>query len=210
MSATGQATDGKAARLDVHDAACRRGGRVLFSGLSFSLAPGQAALASGPNGIGKSSLLRMICGLLPLFAGEIRVDGALALADDRLALDIDRPLGSALSFWAEMDGRRNAVTAALDALALSSLVDVPVRMLSTGQRKRAVLARVLASGTPIWLLDEPVNGLDSASVALLGRAVDRHLAEGGIVLAASHQPLPWASPISFTLAAPAEPDEDEP
>ncbi|HEX7873954.1 MAG TPA: heme ABC exporter ATP-binding protein CcmA [Sphingobium sp.] len=210
MSGTGQATDDGTVRLHVRDAACRRGGRLLFSGLSFTLDAGQAALVGGPNGIGKSSLLRLICGLLPPFMGEVAATGAMALADDRLALDSDLPLGRALAFWAGIDGQPDAVEQALERLALTPLCDVPVRMLSTGQRKRAVLARVIASGTPIWLLDEPANGLDTASIALLGRAVEQHLQGGGIVVAASHQPLPWASTTSFTLARPADADEDWP
>ena len=94
----------------------------------------------------------------------------------------------------------NAVAAALEAMALTRLSDVPVRMLSTGQRKRAMLARVIASGAPIWLLDEPGNGLDSASLGLLGSAVSAHLAGGGIVVTASHQPLPLGAPVVLSLA----------
>lgn len=207
MDVRGQSAGDGTVGLDVRDAACRRGGRLLFTGLSFSLHSGEAALVGGPNGIGKSSLLRMICGLLPPFAGRIGSGGAMALADDRLALDTDLPLRRALAFWAGMDGRADSVAEALDALALTSLADVPVRMLSTGQRKRAVLARVMASGAPIWLLDEPANGLDVASVALLGRTVDMHLAGGGIVVAASHQPLPWTSTMSLVLARPEYTEE---
>ncbi|MET0363241.1 MAG: heme ABC exporter ATP-binding protein CcmA [Sphingobium sp.] len=210
MSGTGQATDDRTVRLHVRDAACRRGGRLLFSGLGFTLDAGQAALVGGPNGIGKSSLLRMICGLLPPFAGEIAATGAVALADDRLALDSDLPLERALAFWAGIDGQAEAVAVALDSLALTPLADVPVRMLSTGQRKRAVLARVIASGAPIWLLDEPANGLDTVSIALLGKVVEQHLWAGGIVVAASHQPLPWTSTISLTLARPEHRDANWP
>lgn len=201
--------DGAAARLDVRGAACQRGGRVLFNALSFSVAAGEAALVAGPNGIGKSSLLRMLCGLLPVFAGEVSAQGTMALADDRLALDADRPLSVALGFWAGIDGGRDRIAGALAALALTPLADVPVRMLSTGQRKRAVLARVLASGAPIWLLDEPGNGLDTASLTLLGNAVEQHLAAGGIVVAASHQPLPWTAAHAFTLARPDETWDEE-
>jgi heme exporter protein A len=188
------------ARLDVRGAACQRGGRLLFSGLDLTLLPGQSALVSGPNGIGKSSLLRMICGLLPVFAGTVAATGAMALADEKLALDMDRPLARALTFWAALDGRAHAVTRALEAMNLTPLADVPVRMLSTGQRKRAVLARVIASDAPIWLLDEPANGLDTASLALLGLAVEHHLARGGIIVAASHQPLPLGETIALTLS----------
>ncbi|CAN5336347.1 heme ABC exporter ATP-binding protein CcmA [soil metagenome] len=209
MDARGQAAGEASPRIAVREAACRRGGRLLFSGVSLALAPGQAALVSGPNGIGKSSLLRMLCGLLPVFAGNIEATGEMALADDRLALDSDRPLGSALALWAGIDGRPDGVRHALDAFALTSLTDVPVRMLSTGQRKRAVLARVHASAAPVWLLDEPANGLDTASIALLGRAVEGHLARGGIVIAASHQPLPWPETVHLTLARPPETDGED-
>jgi heme exporter protein A len=175
--------------------ACARGGRMLFRDIDLALAPGQSALLRGPNGIGKSSLLRQIAGLLPVFAGAIDRRGAVALADERLALDTDLPLRAALTFWAKLDrAPPGALDAALEAMALTPLAALPVRMLSTGQRKRAALARVIACRAPIWLLDEPANGLDDASVTLLEAAVATHLAGGGILVAASHQPLPLAAP----------------
>ncbi|WP_234152382.1 heme ABC exporter ATP-binding protein CcmA [Sphingobium sufflavum] len=218
MDATGQATDGgptgfPAARIDLRAVACRRGGRVLFAGLDLTLSSGQSALVGGPNGIGKSSLLRMICGLLPVFAGSVAVAGALALADERMALDMDQPLARALSFWAGIDGHGaggTGVADALAAMALAPLADVPVHMLSTGQRKRAVLARVIASGAPVWLLDEPANGLDTASLALLDRAMGRHLQQGGIILAASHQGLPLRETVALTLSRPVAGPDDLP
>lgn len=189
------------AALRLTDVACLRGGRMLFAGVSLMLEPGGGALLTGPNGVGKSSLLRVIAGLLPAFAGTVERQGGLAMTDERLALDMEAPLVRALSFWAKLDrADRGAVDAALDAMALSRLADVPVRMLSTGQRKRAMLARVIASGAGLWLLDEPGNGLDTASTALLGRAVAAHLASGGIVVAASHQPLPVIAPVTLALA----------
>ena len=189
------------AALRLTDVACLRGGRMLFRGVSLTLGPGESALLTGPNGIGKSSLLRLCAGLLPAFAGTVDRRGGIALTDERLALDMDLPLATALAFWAQLDrAGPDAVSAALDALALTRLADVPVRMLSTGQRKRAMLARVIASNTPIWLLDEPGNGLDSASTDLLGAAVAAHLASGGIVVAASHQPLPMTTPLALSLA----------
>ncbi len=192
-------SDGAALRLE--DVACLRGGRMLFRGVNLTLAPGQGALLTGPNGIGKSSLLRICAGLLPTYAGRVERVGKVALADEKLALDQNVPLGKALAFWAGVDRvGRAVIAAALEAMALTSLADVPVRMLSTGQRKRAVLARVIASGAAIWLLDEPGNGLDAASVDLLGQAVERHLTSGGIVVAASHQPLPIAQPVLLSLA----------
>ena len=189
------------AALRLTDVACLRGGRMLFRGVSLTLGPGESALLTGPNGVGKSSLLRLCAGLLPGFAGTVERRGGIALTDERLALDMDLPLATALAFWAQLDrAGPEAVSAALDAMALSRLADVPVRMLSTGQRKRAMLARVIASHAPIWLLDEPGNGLDDASTDLLGAAVAAHLASGGIVVAASHQPLPMTTPLALSLA----------
>jgi heme exporter protein A len=193
---------GNAPALRFSQVACLRGGRMLFTGLDLDLGPGDAALLIGPNGIGKSSLLRLAAGLLPAYSGTVERKGAVAMTDERLALDLDQPLADALAFWARIDrAAPDALHAALDALALTPLREVPVRMLSTGQRKRAMLARVLASGAPIWLLDEPGNGLDTASLDLLGRIVAAHLASGGLILAASHQPLPLGHARQIDLAA---------
>jgi heme exporter protein A len=173
--------------LGMAGVACRRGGRLLFEGLDLALGPGDAALVTGPNGAGKSSLIRIAAGLLRVAAGSVERGRSLALADEALALDPKLPLARALGFWAALDGR-DAV-AAMDALGLSHLAALEVRMLSTGQRKRAALARVAASGAPLWLLDEPANGLDPDGERRLAALMAAHLAGGGAILAASHQPL---------------------
>lgn len=172
--------------LKLDDVACRRGGRLLFEALSLTLAPGEAAVATGPNGVGKSSLLRLAAGLLEPAAGTVEA-ASVALADDRLALDERRSLGAALGFWAGLDDGN--ARPAMAAMGIDHLDQAPVRILSTGQRKRATLARVIASGAPLWLLDEPANGLDGEGLELLTGAMAAHRAAGGAILAASHQPL---------------------
>ena len=170
-------------RLRFGDVALRRGGRLLFEALDLELGPGEALQVAGPNGSGKSSLIRLAAGLLHAERGTVE-RSPLALADDRFALDRELPLGRALAFWG---GNSRA---ALDDLGIAHLAPVPVRLLSTGQAKRATLARVAASGAPLWLLDEPFNALDSDGTARLVELIGAQLAAGGAVLAASHQPLP--------------------
>lgn len=171
-------------RLD--NIACVRGGRLLFEGLNLALAPGGAALVTGANGAGKSSLLRIAAGLLRPAAG--RVERARpALADERAALDERQPLGAALAFWARID--LGGAEQGIGAMGLAGLERVPVRMLSAGQRRRAGLARVVSGGAPLWLLDEPADGLDGEGRDLLARAMAAHRAGGGAILAATHQPL---------------------
>jgi heme exporter protein A len=167
--------------------ALRRGGRMLFEDLDVSLAGGEALLVTGPNGSGKSSLIRLAAGLLQPERGIVE-RASLALADDQPALDRELPLGRALSFWASSPAQ------AMEALGLTPLKDVPVRLLSSGQLKRATLARVVAWGAPLWLLDEPLNALDADGAGRLMAVIEKHLSTGGAVLAASHQPLPgnWA------------------
>ncbi len=194
-----------AATLSIKGLACKRGGRLLFAGLDLDLTAGQSALIAGPNGIGKSSLLRIVAGLLAPYAGTVEAMGAIALTDEAAALDREKTLRDALAFWAKLDGAApERIDAALADLRIGHLADIPVRILSTGQRKRAALARTILSGADIWLLDEPANGLDTASAATLGDVVGRHRATGGIVLAASHMPLGWTHDTEITLNAPAE------
>jgi heme exporter protein A len=176
-----------------------RGGRTLFERLSFALGPGEAALVIGPNGAGKSSLVRVAAGLLTPASGAVVREGDCALLTEAHALDSELPLTRALGFWAALDGRREAASAALNALGLAKLCEVPVRMLSTGQRRRAAMARVVASGAPVWLLDEPANGLDDAAVATLEELIAEHRAGGGIALVATHLPIALPGAVSIAL-----------
>lgn len=184
--------------LEADGLACRRGERVLFAGLSLALRPGEALHVAGPNGTGKSSLLRILAGLAQPMAGALTVRESLGLMDERCALDSSWPLGRALAFWQRIDGS-GAPHAA--SLGLAGLEDVPVGYLSTGQRKRAAFARLLAQEARIWLLDEPLNGLDTDAVALVERLVADHCARGGVAVIASHQPFALAGMRRLDLEA---------
>jgi heme exporter protein A len=190
-------------RLVADDLACRRGDRLLVRGVGFALGPGQALHLAGPNGIGKSTLLRVLAGLMRAYAGTVTAAGAIALSDERLPLDGHRPLGAALDFWRRLDG---AARVAHD-FGLDDLADVPVRYLSTGQRKRAALACLAGSGAAIWLLDEPLNGLDTHWTGVVHHAIEAHRAAGGIAVIASHLPLALADLGVMQMAAhvPVEP-----
>jgi heme exporter protein A len=181
-----------------------RGGRTLFEGLSFTLGDGDAALITGPNGVGKSTLVRIAAGLLRPATGAVAGTGRRALLAEATALDPELPLARALRFWARLDGARGDVGAALAAVALDDLAAIPVRLLSTGQRRRAGLARIIAAGAPVWLLDEPANGLDALAVAALEAQIAAHRAAGGVVLVATHLPidLPDARSIALTTPVP--------
>ena len=163
------------ARLLATDIACLRGERLLFRKLGLELGAGEMLQVRGPNGIGKSSLLRILAGLARPFAGTIERSGEIGLMDGRHALDSDRTLGDALAFWAR--------------LGIDTLADIPTGYLSTGQKQRAVIARLLFRARPIWLLDEPFAGLDTASQTLLAELVDEHCGAGGLCVFVSHQPV---------------------
>lgn len=186
-------------RLAATDLACRRGDRVLFRGVEFSLRPGEALHIAGANGIGKSSLMRILAGLLPPFAGTVEHAGQIALLDERPALDPQLPLGRALEFWHRLD-RAEDIGAILSRLQLEHLADVPVRFLSTGQRKRAAMARLLGQAAGIWLLDEPFSGLDESGRSLIEELCAHCLSQGGIVVIASHQPFRLDGTAALALA----------
>lgn len=172
-------------RIAATDLACRKGDRVLFGGVSFALEGGMALQLAGANGIGKSSLIRILAGLAPALSGTIDRSGAVGLVDERPALDPHLPLGQALALWQQIDGPADNEAV---RLGIADLLDVPVRYLSTGQKKRAALTRLLGQQAPIWLLDEPLNGLDGRGVRLVEELAGEHCAQGGICVIASHQP----------------------
>jgi heme exporter protein A len=196
-----------------HALACRRGDRLIFRRLGFALDAGGALILGGPNGSGKSSLLRLMAGLLPVFAGTLSWAGE-AIAQDHAAhrarlhlighQDAVKPLltvSETVSFWAGLRGAsENAAQAAIERFGLGPLADAPCRLLSAGQKKRLSLARLLASQAPLWLLDEPTTGLDAASTRNLEAILDEHRESGGIVIATTHIPLALAGAQNLSLA----------
>jgi heme exporter protein A len=184
--------------LSLRSVACLRGDRLLFEGLDLRVGAGEALIVTGPNGIGKSSLLRIAAGLLRPAAGSVERRVPTAWLGETSALDGERTLGEALGFWAALDA--TAPDAAMAAMGIAHLARVPVRYLSTGQRRRAAIARTIAGATPLWVLDEPANGLDAEGVERLGAAMASHRDQGGAVLAATHLPLPLDDASAFPLA----------
>jgi heme exporter protein A len=184
------------------DLLCLRGERRVFAGLNFAIPPGGLLVLTGANGSGKSSLLRIMAGLLRPAGGALTWDGA-PVADDPEAqaarlhylghLDAVKPVltvAENLAFWAALHGGADAeVTAALAAFDLTALAEVPGGMLSAGQKRRVALARLLTVPAQIWLLDEPTVGLDAPSLVRLGAAIADHRATGGRVVAATHASL---------------------
>jgi heme exporter protein A len=204
--------------LVAEDLACRRGERLVFAGLSFRLPPGGALMLTGANGSGKTSLLRLIAGLIAPAAGRLAW-GATPIADDaaehRTRLhyvghqDGVKPgltPRETLAFWAALRGkevRRNApaLAAALAAFALEPVVDWPCRWLSAGQRRRLALARLLVIPAPLWLLDEPFSGLDDDNRVRLEQAIGAHRAAGGRVALATHMAIEMADAGRLALDA---------
>lgn len=186
--------------LQIEGLALSRGGRPLFEGLSLTLQAGQACALTGRNGAGKTSLLRAVAGLIAPDRGTIgfgAVEPARARAEDLHllghldGLKTSRTAREELGFWARWMGGDDATArSAAAAFELTALLDLEVRRLSAGQRRRLALARMIAAPRPIWLLDEPLSPLDAGWRARLGAIMAEHLKTGGLILAAVHDPLP--------------------
>ncbi|TAJ17025.1 MAG: cytochrome c biogenesis heme-transporting ATPase CcmA [Rugosibacter sp.] len=191
--------------LKVSGLACSRGERRLFADVAFSLAAGEWLHVQGENGAGKTSLLRLLVGLSPADAGEIYWRGVAVAADEsgfrreliylghHAAVKDELNALENLQFSAALDGLlldEAAALAALKRLGLRGREALPVRVLSAGQKRRVLLARLLTRPAALWVLDEAFNALDSGAVQLLGTLLGEHLAGGGLAVLTSHQPLP--------------------
>ncbi len=173
--------------LHIEKLAILRGNRLVLRDFSLRVGSGETVWIKGANGSGKSTLLRAIAGLLPSSAGTCECTGTIALADENTALDSDQTADEALRYWGQFDGADGrSLEAALQAMDLIALADIPIRFLSAGQKRRVALARLISGRANIWLLDEPYNALDQANVARLDSAIAGHCAKGGIALIASH------------------------
>lgn len=191
-------------RLEAQALECVRGERKLFQGLGFSLEPGEALEVSGPNGSGKTSLLRMLCGLLLPAAGEILWQGENISALKEEYLSKLAYLGHANGVKAELSARENLriagglagvhpstekIGAALERMGLGDSGARPLKTFSQGQQRRVALARLLMSDKALWVLDEPLTALDSAAVRLVQSVLEEHLKKGGMAVLTTHQPL---------------------
>ncbi|GLR92423.1 MULTISPECIES: heme ABC exporter ATP-binding protein CcmA [Bradyrhizobium] len=186
-------------RLSGHGLRCVRGGREVFAGLEFAAASGEAVAVTGRNGSGKTSLLRLIAGLLVPAAGTIALDGGdgeLTVPEQchylghRDALKPALSVAENLVFWADfLGGDRGDAAESLSTVGLDHATHLPAGFLSAGQRRRLSLARLLTIRRPVWLLDEPTNALDVTGQAMFGGLMREHLSRGGLIIAATHAPL---------------------
>ena len=198
-------------RLIGRELACRRGGRLVFSGLSFEVASGEMLILRGPNGAGKTTLLRLIAGFTPPAAGELVLEGGLPdlsvgqqshYIAHQNAIKPQLTVMENLRFWSRFHGGcAEHIYEAIEAMDLAHLSHYAAALLSAGQKRRLALARLLLAKRPIWLLDEPTVGLDAASVARLQGLMERHLDDGGIVIATTHIDLGMAAARVFEFAA---------
>lgn len=182
--------------FSLQNVACARGGRILFQKVSFDLRAGEIVHVSGANGTGKTSFLRMIAGALPIEAGKIlwnkKIDFSFLPANDQ-SLKVSETVLQNLLFWSRLwKISDKKIPLSLRAMNAQSLQDRPVRHLSAGQKRRVSLARTFLKPAPLWLLDEPLNGLDAEATALFSSALKEHAAAGGAAVIASQQDVPGA------------------
>jgi heme exporter protein A len=204
--------------LEIKDLACQRGDRLLFRGVNFSLDDGEIMLVTGPNGSGKTSLLRMVCGLLAPVHGDILWDGTsirsqrepyhanLTFIGHHAAVKEELTPVENLSFSCRLGGHPVEREQAIDALSkmgLARCLELPTKALSAGQRRRTALARLVVATTPLWILDEPLTALDVHALTLIQGLIDNHLKSGGMIMLTTHQPLeiPGVEPRELRLAA---------
>ncbi|MCR9112699.1 MAG: heme ABC exporter ATP-binding protein CcmA [Rhodobacteraceae bacterium] len=172
--------------VTVTDLSVARGGVRVLEGVSFDLAPGAALVLRGPNGIGKTTLLRTIAGLQPPLSGQVEAaPDSLVYAGHADGIKPTLSVRENLSFWAQVFGKKD-ISAAVEAFDLGALIDRPGGLLSAGQKRRLGLARLLVTGRAVWVLDEPTVSLDVDAVAMFARVVRAHLAAGGSALLATH------------------------
>ncbi|MFZ0764399.1 heme ABC exporter ATP-binding protein CcmA [Bradyrhizobium sp.] len=186
-------------QLSGREVSCVRGGRKVFSRLSFDAASGEALVVVGPNGSGKTSLLRLIAGVLAPAGGSIVLEGGeseLTLPEQSHYLGHHDALKPALSvsenliFWRDfLGGAKSSPAESLAVVELDHAARLPAAYLSAGQRRRLSIARLLTVQRPVWLLDEPTNALDTAGQKLFATLMGDHLARGGLIVAATHAPL---------------------
>ena len=184
--------------LQAEGLTCSRGGREVFRNISFKVAAGEALIVTGRNGAGKSSLLRMIAGLVRVAAGRLSLNGGktdMPIAEQAHYLGHQDALKTSLTvvenlqFWTRFLGSRSDFNSALELLDLAPLADLPAAYLSAGQRRRLSIARIVAVSRPLWLLDEPTSALDAPSQSRLSEIMRNHLTVGGIIVAAAHGPI---------------------
>ena len=206
-------------KLTAQDLTVMRGSRAILAGLSFTVAAGEALILTGPNGIGKTTLLRTIAGFMPLAAGRLLLDGQRG----------DEPIGESCHFIGHLNGVKPSLTVgqtlrffetflgndsgradlAAEALGIDALIDIPAAYLSAGQKRRLGLARLLCAERRVWLLDEPAVSLDRQAQTVLAGMVNAHLGQSGIVIAATHTDLGWHNMKRLDLAeaAPRQPED---
>jgi len=215
--------------LDIQQLSVERGGRIVLASVDATIGAGEAVIVTGPNGVGKTTFLRTIAGYLPALSGSITLQGgnpALEISEQlhyighNNAIKLSLTVRENLSFWAcfldtepakhsDHGNRSEAAVAcgldvALDRFRLRELADLPAAYLSAGQKRRTALARLLVAPRPLWLLDEPTVALDQSSSAALTDIANRHLRSGGLILAATHFPLAFATSRELKLSWPGE------